>query len=108
MATLRDTKVLIGAGSTVWLIAAAVAGHFLWAEVPWIVVLLLAAMVELIVLTVLLIGSTLHDPVRRWDLPPNPATAQRGWRGAVSRVRSAAEQVAEQVRHKVLRRPAKA
>ena len=77
MATLPDTKLLIGAGSAIWLIAALVAGHFLWAGVPWIVVLLLAAMAELIVLTLLLLGSTLHDPVKRWDLPPNPADAQR-------------------------------
>ena len=40
-----------------------------------------AAMAELLVLTAWLVGSTLHDPVKRWQLPPNPADAQRGWRG---------------------------
>ena len=33
----------------------------------------LAAMAELLVLTAWLVGSTLHDPVKRWELPPNPA-----------------------------------
>lgn len=96
------------AASAVWLIAAPVAGHFLWAGVPWIVVLLLAAMAELIVLTLLLLGSTLHDPVKRWELPPNPANTERGWRAALGRVRGAAQGAGERVRQKVLRRPAKA
>ncbi len=107
MATLPKTPVLIGAGSAVWLIAAPVAGHFLWTGVPWIVVLLLAAMAELIVLTLLLLGSTLHDPVKRWDLPPNPARAQQGWRGRLARARHFAVAAGEFLRQKVLRRPAK-
>ena len=108
MATLPDTKLLIGAGSAIWLIAALVAGHFLWAGVPWIVVLLLAGMAELLVLTAWLVGSTLHDPVKRWELPPNPADVPRGWRAALGRVRGAAQGAGELVRQKVLRRPAKA
>ena len=108
MATLREIAIKVAVGSTLWLIAAPVAGHFLWPGVPWIVVVLLAAMAELIVLILLLLGSTLHDPVKRWELPPNPADAQRGWRGALGRVRSAAQGSGEFVRHKLLRRPAKA
>ena len=108
MAPLTDTKVLIGAASAVWLIAAPVAGHFLWPGVPAIMVLLLAAMLELMVLTLWLLGSTFHDPAKRWDLPPNPADAQRGWRGHLARARQAAQAAGQWVRHKVLRRPAKA
>lgn len=104
----RTLRVRVIASSAVWLIAAPVAGHYLWVGVPWIVVLLLAAMAELIALTAWLLGSTLYDPVKRWDLPPNPADAQRGWRGALVRVRSAAQGAGERVRQKVLRRPAKA
>jgi len=107
MATLPDTKLLIGAGSAIWLIAALVAGHFLWAGVPWIVVLLLAAMAELLVLTAWLLGSTFHDPVKRWDLPPNPADAQRGWRGVLARMRYTALAVGHLLRQKLTRRSAK-
>lgn len=103
-----DIAIQVGIGTVLWLIAAPVAAHFLWEGVPWIVVLLLAAMAELMVLTLLLMGSTLHDPVKRWTLPPNPADAQRGWRGAVGRARSAAQAAGGFVRQKVLRRPAKA
>ena len=95
-------------GSAVWLIAAPVAGHFLWEGIPWIVVLLLAAMAELLVLTVWLLGSTLHDPVKRWELPPNPADAQRGWRGVLGHARQTAQGAGSFLREKVLRRPAKA
>jgi len=98
---------LIGAGSAIWLIAALVAGHFLWAGVPWIVVLLLAAMAELLVLTAWLLGSTFHDPVKRWDLPPNPADAQRGWRGVLARMRYTALAVGHLLRQKLTRRSAK-
>ena len=107
MAVLQGIPVRVGIASALWLIAAAVAGHFLWAGVPWIVVMLLAAMAELIVLTLLLLGSTLHDPVRRWDLPPNPADAQKGWRGKLAVVRSTAGGVGQGLRQKLLRRPAK-
>ncbi len=107
MATLPDTKLLIGAGSAIWLIAALVAGHFLWAGVPWIVVLLLAAMAELLVLTAWLLGSTFHDPVKRWDLPPNPADAQRGWRGVLARMRYTALAMGHLLRQKLTRRSAK-
>lgn len=107
MATLPDTKLLIGAGSAIWLIAALVAGHFLWAGVPWIVVLLLAGMAELLVLTAWLLGSTFHDPVKRWDLPPNPADAQRGWRGVLARMRYTALAVGHLLRQKLTRRSAK-
>ena len=108
MAVLQGIPVRVGIASALWLIAAAVAGHFLWAGVPWIVVMLLAAMAELIVLTLLLLGSTLHDPVRRWDLPPNPADAQRGWRGRLAQVRGAAPALGGALRQKLQRRPAKA
>jgi len=108
MATLREIAIKVAVGSTLWLIAAPVAGHFLWPGVPWIVVVLLAAMAELIVLTLLLLGSTLHDPVKRWDLPPNPADAQRGWRGALGRARSGTAALKSLVLRKVLRRTAKA
>jgi hypothetical protein len=104
---LRQLRLLIGVASTVWLIAAAVAGHFVWQGVPWIVVLLLAAMAELIVLTAWLLGSVFHEPAQRWDLPPNPADAQKGWRGTWLRSRAAAAAVGDAVRQKVLRRPAK-
>ena len=104
----RAFFVRIGAGSAVWLIAAPLVAHFAWEGVPAVVVLVLAAMAELLVLTAWLVGSTLHDPVKRWELPPNPADAQRGWRGALGRVRSAAQGTGEFVRHKLLRRPAKA
>jgi hypothetical protein len=107
MTTLPDTKLLIGAGSAIWLIAALVAGHFLWAGVPWIVVLLLAAMAELLVLTAWLLGSTFHDPVKRWDLPPNPADAQRGWRGVLARMRYTALAMGHLLRQKLTRRSAK-
>ena len=104
----RALFVRIGAGSAVWLIAAPLVAHFAWEGVPAVVVLVLAAMAELLVLTAWLVGSTLHDPVKRWQLPPNPADAQRGWRGALGRVRSAAHGAGDFVRHKLLRRPAKA
>ena len=107
MATLPDTKLLIGAGSAIWLVTALVAGHFLWAGVPWIVVLLLAAMAELLVLTAWLLGSTFHDPVKRWDLPPNPADAQRGWRGVLARMRYTALAVGSLLRQKLMRHSAK-
>ena len=107
MATLRDIAIKVGIGSALWLIAAPVAAHFMWHGVPWIVVLLLAAMAELIVLTMLLLGSTLHDPVKRWELPPNPADAQRGWRGALARVRTVAVASGSALRQKLQRKPAK-
>ncbi len=88
MAMPENIMTKVGVASVLWLIAAAVAGHFLWAGVPWIVVMLLAAMAELIVLILLLLGSTLHDPVKRWELPPNPALTHRGWRGKLAQLRS--------------------
>lgn len=103
----KGSLVRIGVASGLWLIAAAVAGHFLWEGVPWIVTMLLAAMAELLVLTVWLMGSTLNDPVKRWDLPPNPADAQRGWRGKLAKVRGTASDVGHGLRQKLLRRPAK-
>jgi membrane protein YdbS with pleckstrin-like domain len=108
MATLPNTQLLTGTASAVWLIGAAVAGHFLWSGVPWIVVMLLAAMAELMVLIVWLLGSTFHDPAKRWDLPPNPADAQRGWRGVLGRARHATQAAGRFMRQKVLRKPAKA
>ncbi len=107
MAPLQSILVKVGIASALWLIAAPVAGHFLWAGVPWIVVMLLAAMAELIVLTLLLLGSTLHDPVKRWELPPNPADVPRGWRGALARARSVATATGHGLRQRLLRRPAK-
>lgn len=107
MASLHTTLVRVGIASALWLVAAPVAGHFLWTGVPWVVVMLLAAMAELIVLTLLLLGSTLHDPVKRWELPPNPADVQRGWRGALARTRGAATEMAQGLRHKLWRRSAK-
>ena len=107
MATPPNTQVLIGAASAVWLIATPVAAHFLWEGVPWIVVVLLAAMAELLALTAWLLGSAFYDPAKRWDLPPNPADAQRGWRGGLARARSAAQGAGDFVRQKVLRKPAK-
>ena len=107
MTKLPNHQILIGAASAVWLIAAPVAGHFLWAGVPWIVVLLLAAMAELLVLTAWLLGSTFHDPVKRWDLPPNPADAQRGWRGALARTRYTALAIGHLLRQKLMRRSVK-
>ena len=104
MATLREIAIKVGVGSTLWLIAAPVAGHFLWPGVPWIVVVLLAAMAELIVLTLLLLGSTLHDPVKRWDLPPNPADAQRGWRGKLAQTRTTAARMTSALVQKLLHR----
>ena len=77
----------VSLGAGVLLVAASVTGHFLWPEIGWFFSLLFALMVELMVLTVLLITSTMHDPVRRWDLPPNPVNARRGWRGALSQAR---------------------
>ena len=68
----------------------------------------LAAMAELLALTVWLLGSTLHDPVKRWELPPNPADTQRGWRGALANARQTAQGAGSFLREKVLRRPAKA
>ena len=107
MAMPENIMIKVGVASVLWLIAAAVAGYFLWAGVPWIVVVLLAAMAELIVLTVLLLGSTLHDPIKRWELPPNPAEAQNGWRGKLAQLRSMAAAAGGVVRQKLLRRPAK-
>ena len=106
MATQQTIMIRVGAASAAWLIGAPVAGHFLWVGVPWIVVLLLAAMAELIVLTLLLLGSTLHDPVKRWKLPPNPAGAERGWRAVLARARQSTQAAVAWVRSKVLRRPA--
>ena len=107
MAMPGKIMIKVSVASALWLIAATVAGHFLWAGVPWIVVVLLAAMAELIVLTVLLLGSTLHDPIKRWELPPNPAEAQNGWRGKLAQLRSMAAAAGGVVRQKLLRRPAK-
>jgi membrane protein YdbS with pleckstrin-like domain len=105
--TEKGPLVRISVASGLWLIAAAVAGHFAWEGVPWIVVVLLAAMAELLALTVWLIGSTFNDPVKRWDLPPNPADAQKGWRGKLAVVRSTAGGMGRGLRQKLLRRPAK-
>jgi hypothetical protein len=104
----RARLIRVGVASAVWLVAAPVAGHFLWEGIPWIMVLLLAAMAELLALTVWLLGSTLHDPVKRWELPPNPADTQRGWRGALANARQTAQGAGSFLREKVLRRPAKA
>jgi len=87
MRKTRSSAVPLGLGAGVLLVASPVAGHFLWPEIGWFFSLLFALMVLLMVLTVLLIASTMHDPVRRWDLPPSPATQQRGWRAALARVR---------------------
>ncbi|MEN9888957.1 MAG: hypothetical protein RL559_994 [Pseudomonadota bacterium] len=107
MALPQNLSVQVGVASAVWLIAATVASHFWWAGVPWGVALLLAAMAELIVLTLLLLGSTLHDPVKRWELPPNPAMAQTGWRGQLARVQQLGSALGQAVLHKLRRRPAK-
>lgn len=104
----HKTLVLTCAVSAIWLISAPVVAHFVWHEAPWILVLLFATMAELIVLALWLIGSTLHDPVRRWKLPPNPADAHRGWRGVLTRVRSTAHSAAQFLRQSLWRRPAKA
>lgn len=77
----------ISLGAGLLLVAAAVTGHFLWPEIGWFFSLLFALMVELMVMTVLLIASTMHDPVRRWDLPPNPVAARRSWRAALAQAR---------------------
>lgn len=100
--------VLSCAASAIWLIGAPVLGHYVWHEAPWILVLIFAGMAELIVLALWLLGSTLHDPVRRWELPPNPADAHRGWRGAVARVRLAANEAGQLLRQKLLRKTVKA
>jgi hypothetical protein len=97
----------IGIASAIWLTAAPVLAHFTWDGAPWYMVVLLAAMAELLALTVWLIGSTFNDPVKRWDLPPNPADAQKGWRGKLAVVRSTAGGVGQGLRQKLLRRPAK-
>ena len=97
----------IAAGSVLWLIVAPVVAHFAWEGVPAVVVMALAAMAELLVLTAWLVGSTLHDPVKRWELPPNPAGAEQGWRGQLARVRSAAAMAGGALRQKLLRRSAK-
>ena len=81
--------------------------HFAWEGVPAVVVMALAAMAELLVLTAWLLGSTFHDPVKRWDLPPNPADAQRGWRGVLARMRYTALAVGHLLRQKLTRRSAK-
>lgn len=101
-------RILVGVGSAIWLISATVLGRFVWHEVPWILVLLFAGMLELIVLTLGLVGSTLHDPVKRWDLPPNPADAHRGWRGALGSLRASASWAVQFLRQKPSRKPAKA
>ena len=100
--------VLSCAASTIWLIGAPVLGHYVWHEAPWILVLIFAGMAELIVLTLWLLGSTLHDPVRRWELPPNPADAHRGWRGAVARVRAWAQALGQWLRQNLLRKAVRA
>lgn len=107
MAMPGKIMIKVSVASALWLIAATVAGHFLWAGVPWIVVVLLAAMAELIVLTVLLLGSTLHDPVKRWQLPSNLAQARSGWRGKFTQLRSMAAAAGGVLRQKLLRRPAR-
>ena len=108
MATSQKIIVGIAASSAAWLIGAPVAAHFLWPVAPWVLVMLWAAMAELIVLTAWLLASTLHDPVKRWQLPPNPADAARGWRGIWGRVRGAIQGTNSFWRQKLLRRPAKA
>lgn len=92
------------AASAVWLIGAPVLGHYVWHEAPWILVLLFAGMAELILLALWLVGTTLHEPVRRWELPPNPADAHRGWRGALSQIR----RWLQTLRHRWLRQPGSA
>ena len=99
--------VRIAVGSVLWLIVAPVVAHFAWEGVPAVVVMALAAMAELLVLTAWLLGSTFHDPVKRWDLPPNPADAQRGWRGVLARMRYTALAVGHLLRQKLTRRSAK-
>lgn len=103
----HTSMVLTCTVSAIWLIGAPVAAHFFWHEAPWILVLLFAGMAELIVLVLWLLGSTLHDPVKRWELPRNPADAHRGWRGALVRVRGAVQALGPWLRQRVLRRPAK-
>ena len=105
MAFANATTLAVGIGSVIWLISAPVLGHYVWHEAPWILVLLFAGMAELILLALWLVGSTLHDPVRRWELPPNPADTQRGWRGAVARVRSSLQAPGQRLRHPWLRKP---
>ena len=104
----HKTTILTWTVSGIWLISAPVVAHFVWHEAPWILVLLFAGMTELIVLALWLLGSTLHDPVRRWELPPNPADAQRGWRGVLTRLRASAQALGQWLRQSLLRRPAKA
>ena len=99
--------VRIAAGSLLWLIVAPVVAHFAWEGVPAVVVMARAAMAELLVLTAWLVGSTLHDPVKRWELPPNPAAAQAGWRGQLARVQQLGGALGQAVLHKLRRRPAK-
>ena len=100
--------VLTCVGSAVWLIGATVLGHVVWHEAPWILVLLFAGMAELIVLALWLVCSTLYEPVRRWELPPNPADARRSWRGALARVRASVQEAAQFLRQKLSRKAAKA
>ena len=108
MASPKVPQLLVGVGSAVWLIGATVLGHVVWHEAPWILVLLFAGMAELIVLALWLVGSTLSEPVRRWELPPNPADAHRGWRGALARVRASVQEAAQFLRQKVSRKAVKA
>ena len=112
MIAFGNTTVRIGIASAVWLIGAPVAGHFLWHEAPWIMVLLFALMAELLLLTVWLVGSVFHEPAKRWELPANPADAHKGWRGALhaarGRVGDLTQNTTRFVRQKLLRRPAKA
>ena len=108
MPSSRTKAIAVGSISAIWLIGAPVAAHFVWHEAPWILVLVFAGMAELIVLTLWLVGSTLHDPVRRWELPPNPADAHRGWRGTLARMRAWAQALGPWLRQSLLRKPAKA
>jgi hypothetical protein len=108
VASANATTLVVGIGTVIWLIGAPVLGHVVWHEAPWILVMLFAGMAELIVLALWLVGSTLHDPVRRWELPPNPADAHRGWRGALARVRASVQEATQFLRQKLLRKAAKA
>lgn len=107
MAKSHRKAVALGVLSAVWLIGAPVLGHFYWREALWVLVLLFAALAELALLSLLLAASTLHDPNRRWDLPPNPAEPPRGWRALVARLGQAVRQVRQFPSQLLMRRPGK-
>ncbi len=108
MARPSTPVVLLGAASAAWLIAAPVLGHLYWREAPWVLVLLFAALAECALLALWLVASIWHDPVRRWDLPPNPADQPRGWRARLARLASIGNRPRRWLAQWRLRRPSKA